>query len=73
MLDYRNCTPETFNYAMSKKDADVSTLPMNILYILYTKFKSDAIHLSDKRLAADAKRRKNMYWDELYKRKTECY
>ena len=73
MVDYRNCTKDAFNYAMSKKDEDVTTLPMNILYILYTKFKSDSVRLSDSRLVADAKQRKTLYWNELYRRKTECY
>lgn len=71
MKDFKSCTQKAYDYAMSKKDADVSTIPLNILYILYTKFKSDSIHLTDRKLAADAKQRKIKYWNELYRRKTE--
>lgn len=42
MLDYKKCSIGDFNAAMKMKDADVTTISDAHLYILYTKFKSDA-------------------------------
>lgn len=74
MLDARNCTEKAFNYAMNKADADVRTIPTNTLYILYTKYKADAVHLRkiDRNMASEAKERKKMYWNELVRRKTKA-
>ncbi|MBT9841493.1 hypothetical protein [Blautia sp. MCC283] len=75
MLDAKNCTEEAYKYAMNKSEADVTTIPTNILYILYTKYKSDAVKLrrTDRCLAADAKKKKTVYWNELARRKTEAW
>ena len=58
---------------MHKAYADVTTIPTNTLYILYTKYKTDSVRLKsvDRRLAAEAKKKKAIYWDELVRRKTE--
>ena len=74
MLDAQNCTKEAFNYAMNKSDDDVTTIPTNTLYILYTKYKSDAVRLksTDRNMAADAKKKIAVYWNELVRRKTEA-
>lgn len=73
MLDFRNCSTETYDYAMRKKDSDVTAIPQNVLYVLYTKYKSESVKLSatNRVLASDA-RRKNMYWKELCRRKMEA-
>ena len=73
MVDARNCSEEAFKYAMHKAYADVTTIPTNTLYILYTKYKTDSVRLKsvDRRLAAEAKKKKASYWDELVRRKTE--
>ena len=56
MVDARNCSEEAFKYAMHKAYADVTTIPTNTLYILYTKYKTDSVRLKsvDRRLAAEA-------------------
>ena len=74
MLDFRNCSTETYDYAMRKKDSDVTAIPQSVLYVLYTKYKSESVKLSatNRVLASDARRRKNMYWKELCRRKKEA-
>lgn len=42
MLNYKECSIEDFNLALSQKDADIKTISNSYLYILYTKFASDA-------------------------------
>lgn len=42
MLNYKECSIEDFNNAMKNKDADIESVSSEHLYILYTKFKSDA-------------------------------
>ena len=42
MLNYKECSIEDFNAAMQQKDADVQSISDSHLYILYTKFQSDA-------------------------------
>ena len=73
MLDARNCTEEAYNYAMTKANIDVTMIPTNTLYILYTKYKADSVRLksTDKHLADAARQRKKIYWKELTRRKTE--
>ena len=45
MLTYKECNPDEFNRAMSEKDTDVKFISTEHLYILYTKFKNDALNL----------------------------
>ena len=45
MVDYRNCTDDMFNRAMAMKNKDVDKIPTNYLYILYTKYKAEAVKL----------------------------
>lgn len=73
MVDYRNCTDNMFNSAMAMKNKDVDKIPTNYLYILYTKYKAEAVKLKavDQLKAAEARERKKKYWNELYRRKTE--
>lgn len=54
--------------------SDVTAIPQNVLYVLYTKYKSESVKLSatNRVLASDARRRKNMYWKELCRRKMEA-
>ena len=42
MLNYKECSIEDFNDAMSRKNTDVKEISNEYLYILYTKFKADA-------------------------------
>ena len=42
-LNYKECSIEDFNSAMSQKNADVTTISDAHLYILYTKFSADAL------------------------------
>lgn len=44
MLNYKECSIDDFNLAMSQKNADVKTISDVHLYILYTKFKADDLH-----------------------------
>ena len=44
MLNYKECSIDDFNLAMSQKNADVKTISDAHLYILYTKFKADSSH-----------------------------
>ena len=55
------------------KNKDVDKIPTNYLYILYTKYKAEAVKLKavDQLKAAKARERKQKYWKELYRRKTE--
>ena len=55
------------------KNKDVDKIPTNYLYILYTKYKAEAVKLKavDQLKAAEARKRKKKYWNELYRRKTE--
>ena len=73
MLDYRKCSEESYKRAMASKDKDIRRIPREYLYILYTKYKADAVKLRavDMEKALEAKRRKQMYWNELCRRKTE--
>lgn len=43
MLNYKECSIEAFESAMQQKNADVSTISTEHLFILYTKFKADAL------------------------------
>ena len=72
MLDAKNCTKEAYNYAMNKINEDINRIPTNSLYILYTKFKTDAVMLrnADNEAANEARRKKALYWNELVRRKT---
>ena len=45
MLDYRKCTEESYKRAMASKDKDIRRIPREYLYILYTKYKADAVKL----------------------------
>ena len=71
MVDYRNCTDNMFNSAMAMKNKDVDKIPTNYLYILYTKYKAEAVKLKtvDQLKAMEARERKKKYWNELYRRK----
>lgn len=73
MVDYRNCTDNMFNSAMAMKNKDVDKIPTNYLYILDTKYKAESVKLKnvDQLRAAEARERKQKYWNELYRRKTE--
>lgn len=73
MLDYRKCSEESYKRAMASKDKDIRRIPREYLYILYTKYKADVVKLRavDMEKALEAKRRKQMYWNELCRRKTE--
>ena len=73
MVDYRNCTDNMFNRAMAMKNKDVDKIPTNYLYILYTKYKAEAVKLKavDQLKAMEARERKKKYWNELYRRKTK--
>ena len=55
------------------KNKDVDKIPTNYLYILYTKYKAEAVKLKtvDQLKAMEARERKKKYWNELYRRKTE--
>lgn len=72
MKDFRNCGNEAYNYAMSKEAANcaLETIPTNVIYILYTKYKSDSVRFSSSDRGDIAKKKKQLYWNELYKRKT---
>lgn len=43
MLNYKECDINDFNEAMKNKDMDVKNISDTHLYILYTKFKADAL------------------------------
>lgn len=43
MLDYKECSIEAFNAAMKEKNKDIKNISDTNLYILYTKFKADAL------------------------------
>lgn len=43
MLDYRECSIEDFKEAMKQTNIDVKDISNEHLYILYTKFKADAL------------------------------
>lgn len=43
MLNYRECDINDFNEAIKNKDMDVKNISNTHLYILYTKFKADAL------------------------------
>ena len=60
MVDYRNCTDDMFNRAMAMKNKDVDKIPTNYLYILYTKYKAEAVKLKavDQLKAAEARKEK---------------
>lgn len=45
MLDYRKCSEESYKRAMASKDKDIRRIPREYLYILYTKYKADAVKL----------------------------
>lgn len=61
-----------FNSAMAMKNKDVDK-PYKYLYILYTKYKAEAVKLKtvDQLKAMEQRERKKKYWNELYRRKTE--
>ena len=73
MVEYRNSTDDMINRAMAMKNKDVDKIPTNYLYILYTKYKAEAVKLKavDQLKAAKARERKQKYWKELYRRKTD--
>jgi len=74
MLDYKECSIEDFERAMSQKNADVETLSDEYLYILYTKFMADAKQcfyagtLYSRGLGYDSERQAKLYKSELQKR-----
>ncbi|MGN0656952.1 MAG: hypothetical protein ACI4KR_09165 [Ruminiclostridium sp.] len=43
MLNYKECSIEAFNAAMKEQNNDVKNISDANLYILYTKFKADAL------------------------------
>lgn len=45
MVDYRNCTEDMLNRATAMKNKNVDKIPTNYLYILYTKYKAEAVKL----------------------------
>ena len=51
----------------------VDKIPISYLYILYTKYRAESVKLKtiDQLKAAEARERKQKYWNELYRRKTE--
>ncbi len=73
MVDYKNCTDSMFKRAMSMKNKAVDKIPISYLYILYTKYRAESVKLKtiDQLKAAEARERKQKYWNELYRRKTE--
>ena len=73
MVDYKNCTDSMFKRAMSMKNKAVDKIPINYLYILYTKYRAESVKLKnvDQLRATEARERKQKYWNELYRRKTE--
>lgn len=44
LLTYKECSAEDFDAAMSEKDTDVKNISDSHLYILFTKFKADALN-----------------------------
>ena len=73
MLDYRKCSEESYKRAMASKDKDIRRIPREYLYILYTKYKADAVKLRavDMEKALEPRGVNRMYWNELCRRKTE--
>lgn len=74
MLDYKDCDIEEFNMVMKEKDNDVQSISDSHLYILYTKFKADAIHCAYAKtsyasgLSISSSQRANTYKTELLRR-----
>lgn len=74
MLNYKECSIEDFNAAMKEKNSDVETISTPHLYILYTKFKSDASACSHIKtsyasgLVISSKSQAEVYKKELQKR-----
>lgn len=74
MLDYKECSIEEFEAAMQQKNADVSAISSERLFILYTKFKADACACSRARtsyaygIGIDSSRKANSYKEELQRR-----
>lgn len=74
MLDYKNCSIEDFIKAMSQKNEDLKHISSEYLYILYTKFKADAIACGRagtsyaSGLRIDSNKRADLYKEELLRR-----
>ena len=74
MLNYKECSIEEFNAAMKEKDSDVRLISDSHLYILYTKFKADAIQCAyagtsySSGLSISSSQRANTYKTELLRR-----
>lgn len=74
MLNYKECSIEDFNEAMSRKNTDVKEISNDYLYILYTKFKADAsvcFHAGTsygRGLGISSEQKAKMYKDELLNR-----
>ena len=74
LLDYKECSIEDFESTMRQKDADVSTMSNETLFILYTKFKADALTCSRARtsyaygVGLDSSHKSNTYKEELQRR-----
>lgn len=71
MQDYKSCSIEDFESAMKLKNADPKTLSDEQLYILYTKFHSDAMHCKyvgstySHGVGIDSEKHAQIYADEL--------
>ena len=74
LLDYKECSIEDFESAMRQKNADISAMSNETLFILYTKFKADAQTCSRTRtsyaygVGLDSSRKANAYKEELQRR-----
>ena len=74
MLDYKECSLAEFETAMQQKNADISTISSEHLFILYTKFKADARVCSRARtsyaygVGLDSSRKADAYKEELQRR-----
>lgn len=74
MLDYKECSLAEFEAAMQQKNADISTISSEHLFILYTKFKADACACGRARtsyaygVGLDSSRKANAYKEELQRR-----
>lgn len=77
MLNYKECNIDDFNAAMKEKDRDVNEISNQHLYILYTKYKADAMACSTIRtdyarsLTTKSRKRAERYKNELIRREEE--
>ena len=75
MENYKECSEDSFNIAMSMKDSPVSSIPDKFLYILYTKYCHDTFAVGTgymnsyiSGILIDTKRKRDSYKEELVKR-----